>query len=165
MKSVSAREIFLTQCRDGMQPPWMAPARSPWSEVFEAEGRMGRRPLDRRCFRDRCAAARLQKWLPEELPQDLHAGEVIVGRLPYTLVEARVFEGAGCTHLCTPKIDMRWFSATTCCVSFFVTVHIGSVCDLSVEHYCVFSDRFDVGDMATASQGFCAFTSASRYST
>ena len=84
---------------------------------------MGRRPLDRRCFRDRCAAARLQKWLPEDAPQDLHVGEVIVGRLPYSIVEARVLAGAGYTHLYTEdKAHALAF--------LFVAVRIGSVSTL-----------------------------------
>ena len=52
-------------------------------EVLEAElhrvpSRMGRRPLDRRSFRDGCAAERSQMWRPENVPQDIHFGDLIV---------------------------------------------------------------------------------------
>ena len=47
---------------------------------------MGRRPLDRRLFRDSCAAERSQMWLPESMPQDIHWGELIVRRLAYYFV-------------------------------------------------------------------------------
>ena len=64
----------------GIQPTYMAPAPSTRSEV---ESRMGRRPLDRRSFRDVCAAARSQMWLPENVPQDAHLGELVVRWLAY----------------------------------------------------------------------------------
>ena len=62
----------------------MAPALSTWSEALRAERRMGRRPLDRRCFRDACAAARSQLRLPEGVPQEADLGELIVCRLAYS---------------------------------------------------------------------------------
>ena len=41
---------------------------------------MGSRPLDRRRFRDACAAARSPTLLPEGLPQDADWGELIVAQ-------------------------------------------------------------------------------------
>ena len=75
----------------------MAPAHYLISEVFEAEGRMGRRPLDRRSFRDACAAARLRKWPPENVSEVASLCELIVGRLTSSHVD--YFEMVLVAHL------------------------------------------------------------------
>ena len=61
---------------------WLQPNTS--SEVFKADGRMGRRPFDRRSFRDACAAARLRMRLPENVSVDANLEDLIVGRLAYS---------------------------------------------------------------------------------
>ena len=50
---------------------------------------MGRRPLDRRSFRDECAAERSQMSRPESVPQDINLGEVVVGWLAWSCVLRR----------------------------------------------------------------------------
>ena len=54
--------------------------------AFEPASRMGRRPLDRRSFRDECVAERSQMWRPENVPQDIPFGDLIVGWLAYFCV-------------------------------------------------------------------------------
>ena len=63
----------------------MALARGIWSQAFafKPASRMGRRPLDRRSFRDECVAERSQMWRPENVPQDIPFGDLIVGWLVY----------------------------------------------------------------------------------
>ena len=49
--------------------------------AFKRASRMGCRPLDRRLFRDGCVAERLLMWRPENVPQDIPFGDLIVGWL------------------------------------------------------------------------------------
>ena len=48
---------------------------------------MQRRPIDRRSFRDACAAARLRKWPPENVSVAASLRELIVGRLTSSRVD------------------------------------------------------------------------------
>ena len=63
---------------------WMALVWRIRSEASKAARQMERHPLDRRCFRDACAAARWHTRFPEHLPQDMHFAELIVARLAFS---------------------------------------------------------------------------------
>ena len=103
VKPVSALADFFLYSQAGIMPTMMAPASSASCAAFKAASRMGRRPLDRRRFRDACADARSQMWLPENVPQDVHLRELVVGWLDYSLVEVlKVLAGHSFSRYCIP---------------------------------------------------------------
>ena len=71
--------------------------RGTWSEVVKAEARMRRRPLDRRSFRDACAAARLRVWPPENVSMVASIEELLVWR-PISSRVACVKDGGSMVH-------------------------------------------------------------------
>ena len=81
---VSPKVIFRELPPHGLVKQTLNGSSAQHSVRGEAANRMGRRPLDRRCFRDACAAARSQLRLPEGVPQEADLGELIVCRLAYS---------------------------------------------------------------------------------